>query len=76
MSLAPQQEFTVIMAVRLGARHGDVISTFEAELVKDVARRWFEHRADTVVTAAEWPVLEAAAQAMANAASIDLRVLS
>jgi len=68
--LTPQQEFTVVMAARLGARHGDVISEFEGELVKSVARRYLMHGPAAAVTPAEWPVLEAAAQAMAVAAGV------
>jgi hypothetical protein len=72
--LSTAQEFTIVMAARLVERHGEVLSAFEAELVAQVGRRWLASRAEAAVTDVEWPVIEFAAQALADAARVDPKV--
>lgn len=42
----------------------DALSAFEADLVAEVCARFTVFKADTVVTALEWPVIEDAVAAM------------
>jgi hypothetical protein len=66
LELTLDQEFTIRMASRLLADYGHVLSPFEVELVTTIRDRNAHPRMMTPVTDAEWPAIEAAAQAMAT----------
>lgn len=58
------QTMKLLSAGVLLGRAGEVLSAFEAELVAEVSRRFTEFKADTVVTDAEWLIIDEAIEAM------------
>lgn len=62
--LTTEQSKKLLSAGVLLGRAGDVLSDFEADLVVTVSARFVERKGETVVTAAEWLVLDAAIDAM------------
>ncbi|ALL14288.1 hypothetical protein [Caulobacter henricii] len=63
------QAFLLISSGVLLGWYAHVLSDFEAETIADVAGRWLKHRSQTILTAAEWAVVEAAVEAMRTAAN-------
>lgn len=62
--LTDNQVVTIIRAAVLGAVARDVLSDFEAELVREVAQRFRAFGRWCAVTVAEWSVIEDAVAAM------------
>lgn len=62
--ITDDQAFLLISAGALLGWYAYVLSDFEAETLAEVASRWLEHRSRTVLTAAEWAVVEEAVEAM------------
>lgn len=58
------QEFMLISAGALLGWYSDALSDFEVETIATIAGRWLKHRSQTVLTAAEWAVVEASVEAM------------
>jgi hypothetical protein len=59
-----EQAFLLISAGTLLGWYAHVLSDFEAETIAEVAGRWLRDRSQTVLTAAEWAVVEASVEAM------------
>lgn len=64
MRLSDQQVLTLMSAGVLFGRTREVLSSFEQQLVAEVGWRFVAFKAETVVTDAEWPVIEDAITAM------------
>lgn len=64
MPLTDAQAMVLISAGVLSGRAVEVLSDFEAGAVREVCQRFVDHKRDAVVTDAEWPVLNAAVEAM------------
>lgn len=62
--ITDDQAFLLISAGALLGWYAHVLSDFEAETIAEVAGRWLAHRSQTVLTAAEWAVVESAVEAM------------
>lgn len=62
------QTFALVKLAELLAARGAVLSDFEAALVVEVGERFIAFRDQTVITAAEWAVLDDARAAMQAAA--------
>jgi hypothetical protein len=72
--LTPEREFTVKLVAQLLPNHSDVLSAFERQLCDQIVDRWLSAETDVPpITDAEWPVLEDAAQAMAEAKARTVR---
>lgn len=65
--LTQPQLFKLARAGVLLKLAGDVLSTFEADLVAEVRERWLSLGRAIVVTAAEWAVIDQAIAAMTQA---------
>jgi hypothetical protein len=63
-----QQTFTLAQVGALLAHHGAELSDFEAAKVVEISERFLANRSETIVTEAEWTVIEAAHDAMRAAA--------
>lgn len=57
----------LISAGALLGWYSDALSDFEVETIATIAGRWLEHRSQTVLTAAEWAVVEASVEASVEA---------
>jgi hypothetical protein len=67
--LTADQEFALISAGVLLGWYGEALSDFEGETIALVAERWLAHGRQTVLTAAEWTVVDDAVTAMRAAAT-------
>jgi hypothetical protein len=67
-TITPTQEFAIISAGALMAQYAGELSDFEVDTIATVARRWLDNRSATVITAAEWMVVDDAVAAMRAAA--------
>ncbi|HJV42382.1 hypothetical protein [Caulobacter sp.] len=68
--LTPEREFTLRLATRLLPFFSDALSYFERQLTAEIVGRYLSQDHDLPpITDAEWPVLEDAAQAMAEASA-------
>lgn len=73
--LTDEQTATIRRAAALIDYHCQVLAPFEVELIDSMVDRWRDLDGEATVTAAEWPALEAALQAMeADRARQDDRV--
>lgn len=65
--LTPEREFTVKLVAQLLPKYSHALSDFERRLCETIVDRWLSKDTDVpAITDAEWPVLEDAAQAMAD----------
>lgn len=71
--LTTDQSMKLLSAGVLLGRAGELLSEFEAGLVAEVCRRFTEFTADTVVTDAEWQVIDEAIEAMRPVVSARVR---
>lgn len=62
--LTDEQVQTIARAAVLAARQGELLSDFEAELIRDVCARFLEFGRATVITPAEWMPFSEATSAM------------
>lgn len=68
MALSNAQVLTITRAAVLISRHVEALSPFECETIAEIGYRYMRHgQQDTVTTAAEWDVVEAAVAAMDRA---------
>lgn len=65
--LTPKQEFALVSAGALLADYAQLLSDFQVETIALVARRWLDQRAETIITAAEWLVIEPAVATLQDA---------
>jgi uncharacterized protein (DUF1778 family) len=72
-TLTPDQEFALISAGALLGWYAEALSDFEVETIAEVAERWLAQRCATVLTAAEWQVVDDAVAAMRAAAGSSYR---
>lgn len=62
--LTDEQVLTIARAGVLASRHGDLLSDFERELIREIGGRFVEHGRNTVITPAEWIPFSQAVSAM------------
>ncbi|WP_374569656.1 hypothetical protein [Phenylobacterium sp.] len=67
MALNDAQVVTLSRASVLISRHCGVLSEFELETVANVGARFLRHGREAATTEAEWAVVEASVEAMAQA---------
>ena len=65
--LTDEQVQTIARAGVLASRQGDLLSAFEAELIREIGKRFLAYGRNTVITPAEWIPFSEAVAAMWSA---------